>query len=636
MYRSLSRCLAAGAVFAVTLTACGGGAHTTPDASSPLKSQAAVTTAKNNPTISSNYDTSPSRGGIKPALLGGLIQAQLAAEKVRSAGKLGVVPLLQSIPSAGSIHQITHLGTGTAPFASAAASGGVGALTAQPTALVLYDTAGQWGYLGELYAMAVANLAGHFGPVSTEPISAYTTGQVNQFTATFYIGSSYYEQGSDGIPVSFYKDVAASTHPLVWIGYNIWNFADYIGTATFDQKYGWDPTNSYFTNSSGSVGNVTQVTYKTEPLTRTIPAGDDGGVLRPAILGTGYPAVTTLATAVDTSTSPATSFPWAFSSGNITYIGEIPFNYVTESDRVICFEDLMFNALAPTTATRHRAMMRLEDLNAFDDQTQLMQVAQYLAKNKIPYGFNVIPLYEDPLGVYNNGKPMSIALNSSAAASFVTTIKYMLANGGTMISEGYTHQYSNVDNPYDGVSGDDAEFYLASINASNSVTWNGPIPGDSTTWAQGRADNAVLAFKSVNLTPPKVWVTPHYFATDVDYRAFATDFAERYESSVYYSGVLSKQPVNYSELIGEFFPYAVQDVYGTTVLPENLGDYEPTSLNGNPVRTAADLIAEAKLNLAVRDGYASFFYAPSYGTSVLGQVITGIKNLGYTFEPTGS
>ena len=62
-------------------------------------------------------------------------------------------------------------------------------------------------------------------------------------------------------------------------------------------------------------------------------------------------------------------------------------------------------------------------------------------------------------GVYNNGVPVSIALNSTAAASFVTTIKYMLANGGTMIDEGYTHQYSNVDNPYDAVSGDDAEFY---------------------------------------------------------------------------------------------------------------------------------------------------------------------------------
>jgi len=582
--------------------------------------------------------------GLKPSLLNGLLAVQLAAEQKRRAGILNVVPLINSLLG-GIITQITHSGLGAPPYLSASSLSITldtdrttlkAAGSTQPTALVLYDTAGQWGFLGQLYAIAVANLCGHFGPVTTEPVGSYTSGQINNYTATFYIGSTYYEQGSDGIPATFYTDAAASTHPLVWMGYNIWNMADSIGTTAFDKKYGWDPTNSYFTNASGSVGDVTQVTYKSEALTRTIPNGDDGGVLRPDILGGSYPAVTTLATAVDTSTSPSTDFPWAFSSGNITYIGEIPFNYVTESDRVICFEDLIFNALAPNTATRHRAAMRLEDLNAFDDQTQLMQVAKYLYQQGIPYGFNVISHYKDPNGVDNNGVPVDIALNSSAAASFVKTIQYMASHGGTEIAEGWTHQYSNVDNPYDGVSGDDAEFYLASVNSSNMVTWNGPIPGDSTSWAQGRVNSAISEFKAAGLTPPNFWVTPHYFATDVDYRAIATGFPERYESSVYYYGTLSKQTVNYSELIGEFFPYQVQDVYGTTVYPENLGDYEPVSLNGNPVRTAADLINEAQLNLAVRDGYASFFYDPTNGTSVLGQIISGIKGKGYTFVATGN
>jgi uncharacterized protein YdaL len=568
--------------------------------------------------------------GVKTSLLSGLIQNILTGERDRRANVLNLKPFLGGI---GVVipHLITPIGLSGLNLTLAKTTA-----SASSTALVLYDTAGQWGYLGELYAMAVANLAGHFGQVSAEPISAYASGQVNQYTATIYIGSTYYDQTNDGIPPSFYTDVAASSHPVVWIADNIWNFADNIGVTTFDNKYGWDPTNSYFTNASGSVGNVTQVTYKTEPLTRTIPAGDDSGILRPDVLGGSFPAVTTVAQAVDTSTSPSTQFPWAIRSGNLTYIGEIPFNYVTESDRVIAFEDMLFDALAPATTTRHRAMMRLEDLNAADDQTQLMTVAQYLYKNNIPYGFNVIPLYEDPQGVYNQGVPLSIALNSSTAAPFVETINYMLTHGGTIIDEGYTHQYSNVDNPYDGVSGDDAEFFLANVNASNSVVWDGPIPGDSSSWAQGRVTSAVAAFKSAKLPVPSYWVTPHYFATDVDYKAVAASYPARYESSVYYSGILSQQPVNYTEYIGEFFPYTVLDAYGTTVLPEDLGDYEPTSQNNNPVRTAADLVQEAKLNLAVRDGYASFFYDPSYGTAPLGQIISGIKGLGYTFVPTGS
>jgi Uncharacterized protein conserved in bacteria (DUF2334) len=212
----------------------------------------------------------------------------------------------------------------------------------------------------------------------------------------------------------------------------------------------------------------------------------------------------------------------------------------------------------------------------------------------------------------------------------------MLAHGGTIIDECYTHQYSNVDNPYDGVSGDDAEFFLAHVDASNNVVWDGPIPADSPSWAQGRVASAVAAFKSANLPVPSYWVTPHYFATDVDYQAVAKSYPARYESSIYYAGILSQKPVNHAEYIGEFFPYTVLDVYGTTVLPEDLGDYEPTSQNGNPVRTAADLVQEAKLNLAVRDGYASFFYDPSYGTGPLGQIISGIKGLGYTFVAAGN
>lgn len=637
MNRRFSRFLAVSAV--LSFTACGGGTHSTPDASSPPKSQAALPVNANAEVGS--YNTSPSRSGIRPSLLNGSAQAQLTAEQRRRAGNLGISPFATATPPVGIIHQINHFGVGAPPFASATATLDdkavrSAAISPPPTALVLYDTAGQWGYLGELYAMAVANLAGHFGPVTAEPISSYVSGQINQFTATFYIGSTYYDQTSDGIPQAFYADVAAGERPVIWMGDNIWNFADSIGVTAFENKYGWNPTNSYAANSSGSVGTVTQVTYKSEPLTRTVPAAADGGILRPDILGTGFPAVATLATAVDTSTSPATTFPWAISSGNLIYIGEIPFNAVSESGRVICFEDMLFDALAPATATRRRAMLRLEDLDANDNQAQLMQVATYLYEKNIPYGFNVIPLYEDPLGVYNSGVPRSIVLNSSAAVPFVATIQYMLAHGGTIIDEGYTHQYSDVLNPYDGVSGDDAEFFLANVDASDNVDWDGPIPTDSASWAQGRVNSAVAAFKSVNLTPPKYWATPHYFATDVDYRAVATRYSARYESSVYYSGTLSKQPINYARYIGEFFPYAVQDVYGTTVLPENLGDYEPAAQNNHAARTAADLIAEAKLNLAVRDGYASFFYAPKYGTVPLSQIINGIKGLGYTFVPTGS
>jgi uncharacterized protein YdaL len=602
--------IAAFAAIAISLSSCGGGGGI--GATAPPKAQ------------SDRSEKGPHAEGqvpgigVRASLVHGWANTQIVADRSRRTGRA-----IEGAPApvrGGAMKRITSVGRRTT-----LSTGGA-------SALVLYDNTGQWGYLGELYAMAIANLAGHFGSVASEPISAYTAGQVNQFTSTIYVGSTYY--GSlDSIPTAFYTDVASSTHPVIWMGDNIWYFADAIGPAAFEGEYGWDPTNSYF-SPNGSVGDVTQVTYKNEALTRSIPSGDDGGILHPYILGGSYPAVTTLATAVDTSTSPSTTFPWAIRSGNLTYIGEIPFAFVNETDRVIAFEDLLFDALAPNTATQHRAMMRLEDLNANMSATNLQKVATYLNDQHISYGFNVIPVYTDPLGYYNNGVPQTVAL--SQAPSFVKVIKYMIAHGGTMIDEGYTHQYGSVDNPYSGVSGDDAEFFMAHVDANNNVIWDGPTQQDSSSWAAGRVSSAVSAFTAAGLTAPSIWVTPHYFATDVDYEAIAQAFPERYERSLYFAGLLSGGTVNHSEYIGEFFPYVVQDVYGTKVLPENLGDYEPTSLNNNPVRLPADLTNEAQLNTAVRDGFASFFYDPSYGTTPLGQIITGIKKAGYTFVSPAS
>ncbi|MCC3770000.1 polysaccharide deacetylase family protein [Streptomyces sp. UNOC14_S4] len=496
------------------------------------------------------------------------------------------------------------------------------------TALVLYDTTGPYGQLGELYAMAVANLSGHFGTVTTKPVSAYTAGMTEQYTATFYIGSTYYG-GSvpDAVPAAFYQDALTTAHPVTWMGDNIWNMANAVGVTQFEQHYGWDPTNSYFA-PNGSVGNINQVTYKGQQLTRTIPAGQDGGVLHPALVsGTGFPQVNQLAQAKDGTTGATT--PWAIRSGNLTYVGEIPFAYVSESDRVVAFEDLMFDALAPQTAERHRAFVRLEDISPTSDPAQLRSMADYLASQNIPYGINVIPVYTDPNGVYNNGKPQTVTL--AQAPDVVNALKYMLAHGAVLMNHGLTHQYSNVNNPYTGVTGDDFEFFKAHVDAANNVVLDGPPPEDNAVWAQSRVTSALAAFAAVGLPKPTLWTTPHYAASAADYRVLGQNYTARLERSLYFAGTLSGGTVDSSRYIGQFFPYSVKDVYGTSVLPENIGNYEPLPYNNHPARLPADLIASAKANLAVRDGVASFFYHPYYPVAPLQQTIDGIRALGYTF-----
>ncbi|MEU7055669.1 polysaccharide deacetylase family protein [Streptomyces sp. NPDC046197] len=568
------------------------------------------------------------RSGLNRIDLGGWAKTQLQADLARRSR-----PRDASVASTLTSTATDLVQAASAVTRQAAALVPAEAGAADPTTLVLYDTAGPYGQLGELYAMATANLAGHFGTVTAKPVQQYTAGMIDSYSAVIYIGSTYYGGSTpDAVPAAFYQDAAASTKPVIWMGANVWNMAGAVGVTQFTQKYGWDPTTSYY-EDGGSVGTVTQVTYRGQTLTRTIPAGQDGGVLRPNVLtGNGYPAVTRLAEGLDSSNGH--TFGWAIRSSNLTYIGEIPFAYVSESDRVIALEDLLFDALAPATAERHRAVVRLEDISPDSDPAQLRTMADYLSSQNIPYGINVIPVYTDPKGVYNNGVPETITL--AQRPEVVSALQYMLAHGAVLMDHGYTHQYGTVANPYNGVTGDDFEFYRSHVDSANNVVYDGPVAEDSTIWAQTRVTSALAAFTAAGLPKPALWTTPHYAASAADYRVFGANFSARLERSLYFAGTLSGASSDPNLFIGQFFPYVVKDVYGTKVLPEDIGNYEPEAYNNHPPRLPADLIASARANLAVRDGFASFFYHPYYPLQPLKDTIDGIKALGYTFVSPAS
>ncbi len=124
------------------------------------------------------------------------------------------------------------------------------------------------------------------------------------------------------------------------------------------------------------------MSYKGQTLTRS--ALNAGGVVAPHILNAA--AVTVLARANCTSGTGAavacapiaqttgTSLPWAIRSANLTYLGEIPFPYMSETDRYLVFADLLFAALAPTALPSKRAAVRLEDVSPTSDPATLRAV----------------------------------------------------------------------------------------------------------------------------------------------------------------------------------------------------------------------------------------------------------------------
>jgi uncharacterized protein YdaL len=477
--------------------------------------------------------------------------------------------------------------------------------------LVLYDYIGKWRWVGELDATFTVNLVGHFGPGRAQPVSTYKRGELDRYAATIYVGSTF----GDRLPTAFLDDVLRTRRPVIWIANNIGELEQRAGN--FRLKYGW--RSSVFDRS-----RVAEVRYKGRSLTRWTR---QSGIMNYASLD---PArVRVLARAVRGN---GTTFPWAVRSRNLTYLGEVPFRYASETDRVLIFADLLFDALAPAARERHRALVRLEDINPLSDPTELRAVADYLHSKGIPFGFGVSPYYRDPQG--HEDAPHELLLRN--APKVVAALKYLERKGGVLVDHGYTHQWDGGSNPYDGLTGDDVEFYRVTETPSGDVHDVGPLPGDdSPAWAAHRIVAAEREFEAAGLSKPRIFEFPHYVASDHAYRAAARYFAVRWERSDYFSGLL-QPPVRYDHADGQFFPYVVHDVYGSKVLPENLGSIAPSTWHTYKSRLPADIIRAAKANLVVRDGFASFYFHPYLPLRYLKRTVAGIEAAGYRFVSPAS
>jgi uncharacterized protein YdaL len=511
--------------------------------------------------------------------------------------------------------QATTGPTTAGPTTAAVGKSGAGAPGAgSGKTLVVYDNTGPWGWLGETYAIETVNLVSHFGSWTTHPVSQYTAGELSRYTSVIYLGSTYDEP----VPVAFLDDVTSTRIPVMWMYDNIWQL-----TAR-DPNFA---TTRGFTWKQFDTSAVSRVDYKGTSLTRDTL--NQGGVMDDVI----YDA--TKASAVGTAVrADGTTFPWAVRSGNFTYVGEIPFSYVSHDDRYIAFSDMLFDVLAPATKARHRALVRIEDVGPDADPAELRAVADYLYSKKVPFSVAVYPRYRNPKGVENRGRAEDYTL--AQRPKVVSALKYMQARGGTLLMHGYTHQYGNVANPYDGVSANDFEFYRAHVDAGDNVIYDGPVAEDSTTWMNGRIFSSAMAFRAAGLGTPSIFEPPHYAASATDYKAVNAAFGKRYDRGLYFPGVLSGGTVDHSKLTGQFFPYAVRDVYGSAVVPENLGNVEPVAFNQHPPRLPADILASAKRNLVVRDGSASFFYHPYLGTGYLKTIVEGVQGMGYSFVPASA
>jgi uncharacterized protein YdaL len=346
-------------------------------------------------------------------------------------------------------------------------------------------------------------------------------------------------------------------------------------------------------------------------------------VAAPQIAETGR--VAALASAVGRTADEA---PWAVRSGSLTYVAESPFTYAHEDDRYVVFADLLFDALAPETPERHRALVRIDDVGPDSNPRRIRGLADLLAEEGVPFSIAVYDTYRDPGGRFSNGRP--IALGLAQRPQIIAALQHAVTRGATLVAHGHTHQTDSRANPHARVSGGDFEFFAADLE-NGAYALRGPLaPNDIGHWRR-RFDASARSWHRSGLGRPLLFTTPHHAASAEAYAAAREGHVARYERSLYFAGEAARGRADYGRgWTSQFFPYETVDLRGDFILPENLG-----ALGTQTGRSAERVIAAAERNLAVRDGFASFYFPWYESPEALRAAVRGVKALGYRFVAPG-
>ena len=205
----------------------------------------------------------------------------------------------------------------------------------------------------------------------------------------------------------------------------------------------------------------------------------------------------------------------------------------------------------------------------------------------------------------------------------------MLAQGGTLVLHGYTHQLGDRRNPTNGESAEDYEFYRVHYNARHVLIYDGPVP---RLRGVDPAPNRPCPGRdpTAGLPRPELWEFPHYGAAPADYRVAASMFVARFERGNYAAGPPGHQDLK--TLTEQTPPYLVRDIYGGPVLPETLGDVAGPHIPATGPGSIQQILADAAVQkAAVRDNVAGVFYHPFLGTEPLRHIVKGLRREGYQF-----
>ncbi|WLV24534.1 DUF2334 domain-containing protein [Aciduricibacillus chroicocephali] len=308
-------------------------------------------------------------------------------------------------------------------------------------------------------------------------------------------------------------------------------------------------------------------------------------------------------------------YPLVIQNGNDFYCGlESLFNpsgyFVGES---------LFSFFGQKPTGKHPMYLRLEDVHPKADAGELMKMAKYLDKRRIPYIVSLIPVYVDP----QTHKETHL----KDVPKLVRTLRYMQGHGGSIVLHGYRHQYRHQG------TGEGFEFWdvdydrpvyqdndekpktrkdFKSGEAYKSFVQNGKA--FERKYIKSAVENGVEELAAHKLYP-LAFEAPHYAMSEAGYQILSEHFST-------YVGQVQLTNHTWEGEYSAIYTSAPSFLNGMKLYPETIG-----YVSGDEPNSIAEMKEKAMNATHFSDSAIAGFYHPYLGFEKLKELVTALEGV---------
>ncbi|MBZ0618308.1 polysaccharide deacetylase family protein [Clostridioides difficile] len=412
--------------------------------------------------------------------------------------------------------------------------------------LIIYDSKKETAYNRDILNIMRTLLGRFSSDIELLKLSNYD-GEINKnyYSHIFILGVNENSYNNDKNTKNLISSLNSYKGTICWLGYGIENLLEH-------KKYNLDYV--------GKTNNIVSVNYRGKSYN----------------LDEHY--VFNIVESKDTSNKVIGSindtlnkYPYIINDKNLFYVSKLDLDGVL----FYIFCDSLNDIFNIKTFDKGRIFVRIEDVHAFREPKNLVEIADYLSSKNIPFTIALIPAYVNP----KNHKVITL----SESPEIVKAIKYMQDKGGTVILHGYTHQYKKEE-----VSGEGYEF------------WDGkkdePLKENMKIFVKDRVLNGLRVCID-NGIYPLAFEAPHYAMESEGYK----------ELKKYFSTYMGQHQNNDKKFSTNTYPYIIRDTEEFNIfIPENLGYIDPED------KFTFQNIKENLDKLSIVRGFSGGFFFHSY------------------------